>query len=91
LDKTGWTLIIEPMAHHHVGIYELTAVDLGDDVLLGLIRAEDPLGVLSIYLDGASRSIDRRVAIDIKIGSSNWSATLRSTASRHDVAGLPTP
>ena len=37
-------------------VRELTAADLGDDVLLELIRTDDPLGVLSIYVDGSSRA-----------------------------------
>ena len=47
-------------------VRELTAADLGDDILLDLIRADDALGVLSIYVDGASTATDRRAAIDIK-------------------------
>jgi hypothetical protein len=30
------------------------AQDLGDDVLLDLIRSDDPVGMLSIYVDGAA-------------------------------------
>jgi hypothetical protein len=64
--EAGWSLIIEPMEAHPVVVRELTAADLGDDVLLDLIRADDPLGVLSIYVDGASSATDRRAATDIK-------------------------
>jgi hypothetical protein len=49
-----------------VVVRELTAADLGDDVLLHLIRNDDPLGVLSIYVDGGSSATDRGAAIDIK-------------------------
>ena len=35
-------------------VRELTAGDLGDEVLVDLIRHDDPLGVLSIYVDGVS-------------------------------------
>ena len=42
---------------------ELTAADLDDDLLLELVRARDPLGVLSIYVDAHS---PRTVAIDVK-------------------------
>jgi hypothetical protein len=40
-----------------------------------LIRHDDPLGVLSIYVDGESSVTGRGAAIDIKTGLSNWSAT----------------
>jgi hypothetical protein len=49
-----------------VDVRELAAADLGDDVLLHLIRNDDPLGVLSIYVDGGSSATDRGAAIDIK-------------------------
>jgi hypothetical protein len=49
-----------------VVVRELTAADLGDDVLLDLIRNVDPLGVLSIYVDGVSTATGRGAAIDIK-------------------------
>jgi Bacterial archaeo-eukaryotic release factor family 10 len=49
-----------------VVVRELTAADLGDDVLLDLIRNDDPLGVLSIYVDGGSAATDQGAAIDIK-------------------------
>jgi hypothetical protein len=49
-----------------VVVRELTAADLGDDVLLHLIRNDDPLGVLSIYVDGGPSATDRGAAIDIK-------------------------
>lgn len=58
--------MIDPMEEHPVVVRELTAADLGDDVLLDLIRTDDPLGVLSIYVDGASTATDRRAAIDMK-------------------------
>ena len=64
--EAGWSLIIEPMEEHPVVVRELTAADLGDEVLLDLIRADDPLGVLSIYVDGASTATDRGAAIDMK-------------------------
>ena len=47
-------------------VRELAAADLGDDVLLHLTRNDDPLGVLSIYVDGGSSATDRGAAIDIK-------------------------
>jgi hypothetical protein len=49
-----------------VVVCELTAADLGDDVLLDLIRNDDPLGVLSIYVDGGSAATDQGAVIDIK-------------------------
>ena len=49
-----------------MAVRELTAADLGDEVLLDLIRNDDPLGVLSIYVDGGSTATDRGAAIDIK-------------------------
>jgi hypothetical protein len=49
-----------------VVVRELSATDLRDDVLLDLILHEDPLGVLSIYVDRASTATDRGAAIDIK-------------------------
>ena len=42
---------------------ELTAADLDDDLLLELVRARDPLGVLSIYVDAHS---PRAGAIEVK-------------------------
>ena len=47
-------------------VCELTAADLGDDVPLDLIRNDDPLGVLSISVDGGSAATDQGAAIDIK-------------------------
>jgi hypothetical protein len=47
-------------------VRELTAADLGDEVLLDLVRNDDPLGVLSIYVDGESSVTGRGAAIDIK-------------------------
>jgi hypothetical protein len=47
-------------------VRELTAADLGDEVLVDLIRNDDPLGVLSIDVDGESGVTGRRAAIDIK-------------------------
>jgi hypothetical protein len=58
--------MVEPMEEHPVVVRELTAAELGDDVLLDLIRTDDPLGVLSIYVDGASTATDRGAAIDIR-------------------------
>jgi Bacterial archaeo-eukaryotic release factor family 10 len=42
---------------------ELTAADLNDDLLLELVRADDPLGVLSIYVDAHD---PRTAAIEVK-------------------------
>jgi Bacterial archaeo-eukaryotic release factor family 10 len=42
---------------------ELTGADLDRDVLLELVRADDPLGVLSIYVDAHDR---RTAAIEVK-------------------------
>src|SRR5919197_981307 len=39
----------DPMVHR-----ELTARDLDDDLLLELLRLDDPLGVVSVYLDADS-------------------------------------
>ena len=47
-------------------VRELTAGDLGDEVLVDLIRHDDPLGVLSIYVDGVSAVTGRGAAIGIK-------------------------
>ena len=46
-------------------VRDLTAAELGDGVLLDLARNDDPLGVLSIYVDGASSATYRGAAIDI--------------------------
>jgi hypothetical protein len=48
-----------------VVLRELSAADLGDGQLLGLIRSRDPVGVLSIYVDGAATATYRGAAIDI--------------------------
>jgi hypothetical protein len=47
-------------------IRELTAADLGDGVLVDLIRHDDPVGVLSLYVDRESSVTGRGAAIDIK-------------------------
>ena len=44
---------------------ELSAADLGESQLLDLIRYDDPIGVLSIYVDGAATATYRGAAIDI--------------------------
>jgi hypothetical protein len=46
-------------------VRELTGAELGDGVLLDLVRNDDPLGVLSIYVDATSSATSRGVAIDI--------------------------
>jgi hypothetical protein len=51
-----------PMEEDPLVVRELTAADLGDDVLLDLIRNDDPLGVLTTYVDGGSTAADRRAA-----------------------------
>jgi hypothetical protein len=45
---------------------ELTASDLDDAVLLDLLRMEDPLGVLSVYVEMPADGADRRAEIEIK-------------------------
>jgi hypothetical protein len=45
---------------------ELTASDLSDAVLLDLLRMEDPLGVLSIFVEMPVDGADRRAEIEIK-------------------------
>ena len=45
---------------------ELTASDLNDAVLLDLLRIEDPLGVLSIFVEMPADGADRRPEIEIK-------------------------
>jgi hypothetical protein len=42
---------------------ELTGADLDDDLLLELVRMDDPLGVLSVYIDAHDR---RTAAIEVK-------------------------
>ncbi len=45
---------------------ELTASDLNDAVLLDLLRMEDPLGVLSIFVEMPADGADRRAELEIK-------------------------
>jgi hypothetical protein len=45
---------------------ELTASDLDDAVLLDLLRMEDPLGVLSVFVEMPADGADRRAEIEIK-------------------------
>jgi release factor family 10 len=45
---------------------ELTASDLNGAALLDLIRNEDPLGVVSIYVDMPADGADRRAEIELK-------------------------
>ena len=45
---------------------ELTASDLNDAVLLDLLRIEDPLGVLSVFVEMPADGADRRPEIEIK-------------------------
>ena len=45
---------------------ELTASDLNDAVLLDLLRMEDPLGVLSVFVEMPADGADRRAEIEIK-------------------------
>jgi hypothetical protein len=56
-------------------VRELTAADLGDGVLVDRIRHDDPLGVLSIYVDGESSVTGRARQSTSRTGLSNWSAT----------------
>jgi Bacterial archaeo-eukaryotic release factor family 10 len=45
---------------------EFTASDLNDAVLLDLLRMEDPLGVLSVFVEMPADGADRRAGIEIK-------------------------
>ena len=45
---------------------ELTASGLNDAVLLDLLRMEDPLGVLSVFVEMPADGADRRAEIEIK-------------------------
>ena len=45
---------------------ELTASDFNDAVLLDLLRIEDPLGVLSVFVEMPADGADRRAEIEIK-------------------------
>jgi hypothetical protein len=45
---------------------ELTASDLDSAALLDLIQSEDPLGVVSIYVDMPADGADRRAEIELK-------------------------
>ena len=44
---------------------ELTASGLNDAVLLDLLRMEDPLGVLSVFVEMPADGADRRAEIEI--------------------------
>ena len=58
----GATLIsIDGATSHGVA----AAQDLADDVLLELIRSDDPVGMLSTYVDGAAVAAYGGAAIDI--------------------------
>jgi len=45
---------------------ELTASGLNDAVLLDLLRMEDPLGVLSVFVEMPADGADRRAEIEIR-------------------------
>jgi hypothetical protein len=61
----GWWLIPTRWMGERVVLREMSAADLGDGVLLDLIRNDDPAGMLSIYVDGTSTATYRGAAIDI--------------------------
>ena len=63
-------------------VRELTAGDLGDEVLVDLIRHDDPLGVLSIYVDGDSTGAPVAAAIDTVLRASAGKADGKSAPSR---------
>jgi hypothetical protein len=76
---------------------ELTASDLNDAVLLDLLRIEDPLGVLSVFVEMPADGADRRPEIEIKNKLTNLArraggngSVLRAAALRSTLA-LVTP
>ena len=76
---------------------ELTASDLNDAVLLDLLRIEDPLGVLSVFVEMPADGADRRAEIEIKNELTNLErraggngSLLRAEALRSTIA-LVTP
>jgi hypothetical protein len=68
--------------------HDLTAHDLSDAILLDLVAQVDPIGVISIYVDGEAAARSRVPAIEVRNALSDLLRTLEETSPAAEVESV---